>query len=139
MERSKECLIVYANVFKDGLTKLRVCVIKIPDNKLEQVERKGYLKGKGYKKRAKTSDEAAEMRKFLVVITSLSHSVTADEIIKLYGLRWQIELYFKRLKSIMDFGNVPLRRSDSIMTWLNGKLLVSLLTEQMLAEVIFSP
>ncbi len=39
----------------------------------------------------------------------------------------------------MDFGNVPLWREDSIMTWLTGKLLVSLLIEQMIAEVSFSP
>lgn len=130
---------VYAHVFTKKLTRLRVCAIKIPNDKLAQVERKGYRKGKGYKKRTKTSDEAAQLRKFVVVVTSLPESISADEIVKLYGLRWQIELYFKRLKSIMDFGNVPLKRSDSIMAWLSGKVLISLLIEQMLSEVSFSP
>ena len=130
---------VYVKVFNSELIKLRLCARKIPDEKLEQTKTKGYRKGKGYKKREKTSDEATIMRNFVVVITNLPALVTADEIMNLYQLRWQIELYFKRLKSIMDFGNVPLKREDSIMCWLCGKMIVALQVEQMLSEVSFSP
>jgi len=69
----------------------------------------------------------------------LPATISACDIIALYQLRWQVEIFFKRLKSIMDFGNVPLKREDSIHAWLNGKLLISLLIEQMLSEVSFSP
>jgi hypothetical protein len=120
-----------------GLTKLRVCMIKIPDEKLEQVDRRN--KRKASKKQHASSNGALKMSKYVVVITSLPNTIVADEIISLYRLRWQVEIYFKRLKSILDFGNIPLKREDSIMTWLNGKLLVSLLIEGMLSEVSFSP
>jgi IS4 transposase len=79
------------------------------------------------------------MSHFVVVITALPDIVSASEIVSLYRLRWQVEIYFKRLKSILDFGNIPISREDSIYTWLNGKLLISLLIEQMLSEVAFSP
>ena len=130
---------VYVKVFGKELTRLRLCARKIPDDKLEQTKTKGYRKGKGYKKRDKTSDEATLMRNYVVVITNLPEEVTSEEILNLYQLRWQIELYFKRLKSIMDFGNIPLKREDSIMSWLSGKMVVALLIEQMLSEVSFSP
>jgi hypothetical protein len=128
---------VYVKLPTLKLTKLRICAIKIPDDKYKEVERKN--KRKASKKQRAASAEANEMSRYVVVITALASTVTANEIISLYQLRWQVEIYFKRLKSIIDFGNVPLRKEDSIFTWLNGKLLVSLLIEQMISEVSFSP
>jgi len=128
---------VYVKLKTLGKTKLRVCAVKIPDNKLDKVERK--FKRKDVRMQRKTSKEALDMAKYVVVISALPDKVSADEIISLYRLRWQVEIYFKRLKSIIDFGNVPLKREDSIATWLNGKLIISLLIEQMISEVSFSP
>ena len=128
---------VYVKLATLGLTKLRICAIRIPDEKLEKVERRN--KHRDSKKQQTTSPQALEMSKYVVVINALPYIITAKDIISLYRFRWQVEIYFKRLKSIMDFGNVPLRREDSIYTWLNGKLMVSLLIEQMISEVSFSP
>ena len=47
----------------------------------------------------------------------LSNHRAAAEMVSLYRYRWQVEIYFKRLKSILDFGHVPLRREDSIHAW----------------------
>jgi hypothetical protein len=135
-ETAKE-IEAYVKLPSLGVTKLRVCVSKIPEEKLAQVERRN--KRRASRKQLTISDSAIEMSKYMVVITALPDTVTATEVLSLYRLRWQVEMYFKRLKSILDFGNVPLRREDSIMTWLNGKLLVSLLIEQILSEVSFSP
>jgi len=128
---------VFVNLKNLGKTKLRVCAIKIPNEKFQKVERT--FKHNDSKKQRKTSKEALDMAKYVVVITALPETFSADEIVSLYRLRWQIEIYFKRLKSIIDFGNVPLKREDSIMAWLNGKLLISFLIEQMVSEVSFSP
>jgi len=128
---------VYVQLATLGLTKLRICATRIPDDKIESVDRRN--RRKASKKQAAASPDALTMSHYVVVITALPPSITSDEITSLYRLRWQIEIYFKRLKSILDLGNIPLRREDSIFTWLNGKLLVSLLIEQMLSEVSFSP
>jgi hypothetical protein len=120
-----------------GFTRLRICAVRIPDEKLKNVKQRN--KRKDSKKQTQTSAEALKLSEYVVVITALPTIISAYDIICLYQLRWQVEIYFKRLKSIMDFGNVPLKREDSIHTWLNGKLLISLLIEQMLSEVSFSP
>ena len=120
-----------------GLTKLRVCATKIPVDKLDKNMRRN--KRRDSKKQLTTSYEALAMSHYVVVITALPSSISSEDIVSLYRYRWQVEIYFKRLKSILDFGNVPLHREDSIHTWLNGKLLISLLIEQMLSEVSFSP
>jgi len=119
-----------------GTTKLRICAIRIPDDKQPCVEARN--KRKASKKQKSLSGEALIMSKYVVVITALPDEISADEIIKRYQLRWQVELYFKRLKSIVDFGNIPLKKEERILTWLNGKLLVLLLIEQMLSEISFS-
>jgi hypothetical protein len=132
-----ENLVVFVKLPVLGLRELRICAIKIPDDKIENVERRN--KRRDSKKQKTTSTEALLMSNYVVVITALPSTINASEVISLYRLRWQVEIYFKRLKSIMDFGNVPLKREDSIYAWLNGKLLVSLLVEEMIGEVSFSP
>lgn len=128
---------VYVKLPTLGLTQLRICATRIPDDKLENVNSRN--RRKASKKQIIVSNDALTMSQYVVVITALPTSISAWDIVSLYQLRWQVEIYFKRLKSILDFGNVPLVREDSIYTWLNGKLLVSLLIEQMISEVDFSP
>ena len=128
---------VFAKLPTLGLTKLRVCATRIPDDKLTKVAQRN--KRRASKKQVTVSNEALAMSNYLVVITALQSNILAEDIVSLYRYRWQVEIYFKRLKSILDFGNVPLHREDSIHTWLNGKLLISLLIEQMISEVSFPP
>lgn len=56
------------------------------------------------------------------------------------GLRWQVELIFKRLKSLLDIGHLPKFDPSSSRAWLYGKLFLALLTEK-LARITraFSP
>jgi hypothetical protein len=50
----------------------------------------------------------------------------------LYRRRWQIELLFKRLKSLALIGHVPKHDARSSRAWLYGKLLVALLAEKLI-------
>jgi hypothetical protein len=53
---------------------------------------------------------------------------------------WQIELCFKRMKSLLGLGALPKKREDSCRAWLHGKLLIALLLERLLDEAEhFSP
>lgn len=58
--------------------------------------------------------------------------LTAGEIMELYRLRWQIELAFKRLKSIMGLGHLPKWSDASCRAWIHGKLFSALLIERLL-------
>jgi hypothetical protein len=77
--------------------------------------------------------------KFIVVATSLASSVSADEVLETYRWRWQIEMQFKRLKSILELGDLPKKNPVASEAWLNGKILVALLIEAFIAKGSFLP
>jgi len=55
----------------------------------------------------------------------------AAEVLEYYRFRWQIELVFKRLKSILAVGHLPKHDDQSSRAWLYGKLFVALLTQKL--------
>jgi Transposase DDE domain len=69
---------------------------------------------------------------YVLVFTTLSAvEASAEQVLDTYRLRWQIELSFKRLKSIAELGHLPKYDDRSSRAWLYGKLLIALLTEKM--------
>jgi IS4 transposase len=67
-----------------------------------------------------------------MIFTTLLDSVLgAAEVLEYYRFRWQIELVFKRLKSILAVGHLPKHDEQSSRAWLYGKLFVALLTQKL--------
>lgn len=118
-------------------TRLRICAVRKHEKHLEQTKK--MLRRRETKKQIKISDETREFNNYIVAVTALPDQITGRDILELYRLRWQVEIYFKRLKSIMDFGELPKRRHDSAEAWLNGKLMVALLIEKLIGKRNFSP
>jgi Transposase DDE domain len=87
------------------------------------------------------SQESAEAAHYVFVWTSLPEAdYPAEAVIELYRLRWQIELTFKRMKSLLGFGQLPKHSDASARAWLHGKLFVALLIERLIEESsLFSP
>jgi hypothetical protein len=56
------------------------------------------------KKQSKVSPESWEAAQYFFVWTTLADNFPAPAVLELYRLRWQIELAFKRMKSIMGVG-----------------------------------
>ncbi len=75
----------------------------------------------------------------MFVITSLPASISAEKVLDFYRLRWQVELVFKRYKSLLGSGNVPTKTKESSEVWLNGKMFLALLIEKYLGDIDFSP
>ena len=46
------------------------------------------------------------------MITSLPTEMSAEEVLACYRLRWQVELVFKRLKSLLQIGNIPTKSKE---------------------------
>ena len=90
-------------------------------------------------KQTTISESAYAFNEYIVLASSLDDSISFEEILELYRFRWQVELYFKRLKSILDYGEMPKKSEKSIFAWLNGKLMISLLIETLIGKVDFSP
>jgi len=74
--------------------------------------------------------KALEAAKYMCVFTTVDQSLlSAAEVMDMYRARWQVELAFKRLKSLLNFGYLPKHDEESAKAWLFGKLLVGLLAE----------
>ena len=81
-----------------------------------------------------------ELAGYILVLTSLPETFTAGEVLTLYRSRWQIELAFKRLKSLLGAGHLPKNEDLSARSWMQAKILSALLLERLLVEAkIFSP
>jgi len=72
-----------------------------------------------------------EFAKYVIVFTTRSSGSTAD-VLRSYRMRWQIELVFKRLKSLAQLGHLPKHDDRSSRAWLYGKLLVTLLAQKLI-------
>jgi len=117
----------------------RLCAIRKSMESAELAKRR--LVERARRKGSQTRPETTEYAEYVVVLTTLpSDSYSVSQILELYRLRWQIELVFKRLKSLMQLGHVPKRTDQSARSWIQAKMLVALLIERISAEArFFSP
>jgi len=76
--------------------------------------------------------ETLEAADYVFVFTTLSDDISAEQVLSLYRLRWQIELEFKRLKSLIQLGHLKKHDDQAARSWLQGKLLVALLVARLI-------
>ena len=108
----------------------RLCGIRKSEAAVERAQRKLTVKQQNGK--AKDTVENREYACYVLVFTTLSKDrATVQEVLECYRLRWQIELTFKRLKSIVQLGHVPKHDDKSSRAWLYGKLFVALLSQKL--------
>ena len=111
----------------------RVCAIKRSRQAAQEALRRFLLttKRKGQQPKAST----LEALRYVFVFTSLSPAeLSPTQALELYRGRWQIELVFKRLKSILQLGHLRKIDPDSTRSWIEGKLFVALLLESLLRQ-----
>ena len=97
----------------------RLCAVRKSDCAIQQAHRR--LQRRASKKQMITRPETLELAKYVIVFTTYSSGSTAD-VLRSYRMRWQIELVFKRLKSLAQLGRVPSIDDRSSRAWLYGKL-----------------
>jgi hypothetical protein len=80
----------------------------------------------------KPKPETLQYAGYVMVFTTVpaSHFSTA-EVLEWYRVRWQIELVFKRLKTLAELGSLPKHDDQSARAWLYGKLLIALLGQKL--------
>jgi len=122
----------------DGRTvSVRICVKRKSREACEKSKKK--LHRRESKRGNKLSDATLKFNEYIVLATSLPESIPTANILETYRYRWQVEMYFKRLKSILGFGELPKKQVNSSLAWLNGKLMIALLVELFLSKSTFSP
>lgn len=117
---------------QDGATKLevaaRVVILPMPPEAAEKARRAA--RRLAVKARYKASEAAIEMAGYLVLLTSLARDDwPPDRLASTYRLRWQIELAFKRMKSLIGLEDLRAKDPDLARLWINTALLAALLAE----------
>ncbi len=118
------------------LLKGRICSIRKSDEAIEIAKKA--LRQRASKKGHKLQEETLEYAEYVIIFSTLNrHNFKANDILALYRGRWQIELVFKRLKSIAGVGHLPKTEDESCTSWLHGKMVIALLAERLHQEAEF--
>jgi len=116
---------------KEKFVQGRICAIRKSNEAIKIAHEK--LRRNAQKKCHKLKPETLEYAKYIIVFTNYpANSFSAEEILEWYRIRWQVELVFKRFKSIAQLGHLPKHSDDSSKAWLYGKLFVALLTNKLM-------
>jgi hypothetical protein len=107
----------------------RLCAVRKSDHAIQQAHRRVHRKAS--RKQMSTRPGTLEFAKYVLVFTTRSTG-SAAEVLESYRMRWQIELVFKRLKSLAQLGHVPKHDDRSSRAWVYGKLLVTLLAQKLI-------
>lgn len=130
-------IFVYYKGTDKVLHPLRICAVKKSLQAQKKTEKKLFQKQS--RKQKTYSEDTHFVSKYFFVITSLDDSFSAEQILELYRLRWQVEMLFKRYKTILQMGNMPTKNHNSGEAWLNCKMLIALIIEKLMSTGDFSP
>lgn len=115
----------------------RICSIRKSKDAADK-EKRRILKA-ARKKQRKVCKSTIDAANYIIIFTTLPKSYAASKVLEYYRLRWQVELSFKRLKSILGLGHLKKFDETSARAWLHGKLLIAFLMEAIssVGEVFF--
>jgi hypothetical protein len=100
----------------------RLCWLRLPADKAAQAQRRAAKDSDG------PCDEATLLAaEFVVVFTTILTELSAGQVLALYRARWQVELEFKRAKSVRELDRLPNFLPETIHSWICAKLLLQLI------------
>jgi hypothetical protein len=116
-----------------------LCAIRKSDAAAELARKK--IRRRAQRNSLRVRPETLEAAGFVFVLSTAStDQLDAREVLGLYRLRWQVELCFKRMKSLLGVGHLPKYDQRSARSWIQAKLLTVLLIEEMMTRAgFFSP
>ena len=104
---------------------------RLSEPQINRARRKAKRKSKCAGKTIKA--ETLFLCEWVLVLTSIAPwQISGAVILELYGVRWQIELLIKRLKSLLGAGKLRARQEGELAeVWLWGKLLYAVVVEKL--------
>jgi hypothetical protein len=110
-------------------------VIRRKDAQQAEAERKRLIKDA--KKRGKQPDlRSLEAAKYILLLTSLpAGAFPPADVLALYRFRWQIELAFKRFKSLAGLDQLPAKKPALARAWIYARLIVAIIAEQIAGQL----
>jgi len=108
----------------------RVCALKKSKEAAEQARRNALQENS--RKGATVKPETLEAAGYTFVFTTLDRRYPPTSVLEAYRGRWQIEIAFKRLKSLIELGHLRKTDLEGAKAWIHGKLLVAFLIEALI-------
>jgi hypothetical protein len=117
----------------------RLCAVRKSPEQARRARAK--VQRKAQRNCAPLRPSTLEYADFVVVLATVAASeMRLSLVLEFYRARWQVELAFKRLKSLLQMGQLPKKKESSCRAWMQGKILTALLIERLLCEArFFSP
>lgn len=114
-------------------------VIRRKSNEEAEAEKRRLIKDA--KKRGKTPDpRSLQAAHYILLLTALPASLfPATDVLALYRFRWQLELAFKRMKSLAGLDELTAKKPELAQAWIYAKLIAFLIAEQNAGQVPDSP
>ena len=120
------------------LLPVRLVMLRLPEAAAER--NRGRARRKSSKQGKTLQEKTLRAASFVLLITSLPpERFSAGDVLALYRLRWQIELIFKRLKSLLHLDALPAKDPELARAWIYAKLIAALLLEDMTGQLLNSP
>jgi hypothetical protein len=118
----------------------RVCAVRKSVASAE-LSKKKLLAAASRRQQGPVRPETLEFAEYIfILVTVAKDDLEARDALDLYRARWQVELCFKRLKSLLRLGHLPKKSNASSRAWIQGKLLTALLVEALADRArFFSP
>lgn len=93
------------------------------------------------RKRGKKPDpRSVEAAGYILLLTSLPAAAFATaDVLALYRFRWQLELAFKRMKSLAHLDQLAAKKPELARAWIYARLIAFLMAEQSAGQVPESP
>jgi hypothetical protein len=132
LEKNRVNLLSYeSKITSDNFTSLNVLIATPPDMKLRNShvwnlsEAANWIEARIVGTRTKKGN-------VIWILTTFKPDQVADEVLlRLYRIRWQIELMFKRLKSLLHLDALPTKRGPTSKTWLLIRFLGAAIAKKM--------
>ena len=116
----------------DGDTQYAMRLVAVKKTEAAAEKERRRLRRIASRNMTKLSPKSLKAAGYIYVLTDLTRAqLPAVQVLELYRLRWQIELVFKRLKSLLGLGNLRAKNPRLARTYLLAKILGALIIEEM--------
>ena len=117
---------------------LRLVIQRLPQDKTARATERARRKSE---RNCSTIDPRTERAAgYMMLLTSLpATDAPPDRVMEMYRARWQVELSFKRLKTLGGIDRLPSANPRLARTWLLAHLIVAVLNDELAGQIIDSP
>lgn len=118
----------------DGVITGRLCWLHLPEDKALEARKRLQREAEG-----DCDADALYAAEFVVVFTTTTNQLSAQQVLEVYRARWQVELEFKRSKSVQDLDTLPNFLPETIYSWICAKLLLQQIAYKIATSAVAFP